>query len=186
MTESVGQALHVVLGTLAPTERLVFVLHDMFAVSFDEIAPVVDRSPAAVRQIASQARRRVQGRSAAPETDPARQRQVVEAFLAASREGRFDHLLTLLDPHVVLREDAAAARMGGTAELRGSAGVARFFSGRAQGAVPAFIDAAPGAIVVIEGEARIALSFIVTDRILAIEVVADPDQLRELDLLVDG
>lgn len=186
LSESVGQALHVVLQTLAPTERLVFVLHDMFAVSFDEIAPVVDRSPAAVRQIASRARRRVQGRSTAPEVDPARQRRVVEAFLAASREGRFDDLLTLLDPHVVLREDAAAVRMGGTAELRGSDGVARFFSGRAQGAVPAFVDAAPGAVVIIDERTRLALSFTITDRIIGIEVVADPDQLGELDLVVDG
>lgn len=186
LSESVGQALHVVLRTLAPTERLVFVLHDMFAVSFDEIAPVVDRSPAAVRQIASRARRRVQGRSTAPEVDPARQRRVVEAFLAASREGRFDDLLTLLDPHVVLRADAAAVRMGGTPELRGSAGVARFFSGRAQGAVPALVDAAPGAVVVVNEHTRLAVSFTITDRIIGIEVVADPDQLGELDLVIDG
>ncbi|PWR10652.1 RNA polymerase subunit sigma-70 [Micromonospora sicca] len=185
LSESVGQALHVVLRTLAPTERLVFVLHDMFAVSFEEIAAVVDRSPAAVRQIASRARRRVQSRSAGPETDPARQRRIVEAFLAASRDGRFEDLLTLLDPHVVMRADAVAARLGSSAAaVHGSSVVADFFFGRAQGALPAFIDAAPGAVVVVDGRTRIAISFTVTDRIIGIEVVADPDQLRTLDVVV--
>ncbi|MDO3701335.1 sigma-70 family RNA polymerase sigma factor [Micromonospora sp. C28SCA-DRY-2] len=185
LTESVGRALDVVLRTLGPTERLVFVLHDMFAVSFDELAPVVDRSPAAVRQIASRARRRVQSGPSAPETDPARQRGVVEAFLAASREGRFDDLLTLLDPHVVLRSDATAAGMGGAGAAHGSAVVAAFFSGRAQGAVPAFVDGAPGAAVVVGGRVRLVLSFVVTDRIIGIEVVADPDQLAAVDLVLD-
>ncbi|MFJ8581962.1 sigma-70 family RNA polymerase sigma factor [Micromonospora sp. NPDC093277] len=186
LAESVGRALEVVLTTLGPTERLVFVLHDMFAVSFEEIAPVVDRSAAAVRQIASRARRRVQSRSADPETDPARQRRVVEAFLAASREGRFDDLVSLLDPYVVLRADATAVRMGGNAELRGSAGVAGFFNGRAQAAVPAFVDGLPGAVVVVDGRTSLAISFTVTDRIIGIEVVADPAQLRELDLVLAG
>lgn len=184
LTESVGRALDVVLRTLGPTERLVFVLHDMFAVSFDELAPVVDRSPAAVRQIASRARRRVQGGSPAPEADRARQRGVVQAFLAASREGRFDDLLTLLDPHVVLRSDATAVGMGGVGEARGSATVAGFFAGKAQGAVPAFVDGAPGAVVLVDGRTRLVLSFVVTDRILGIEVVADPDQIAGLDLSV--
>ncbi|MEW2380339.1 sigma-70 family RNA polymerase sigma factor [Micromonospora sp. NPDC047812] len=184
LTESVGRALDVVLRTLGPTERLVFVLHDMFAVSFDELAPVVDRSPAAVRQIASRARRRVQDGSPAPETDRARQRGTVEAFLAASREGRFDDLLTLLDPHVVLRSDDAAVRLGGAGEARGSATVAAFFSGKAQGALPAFVDGAPGAVVVVDGRTRLVLSFVVTDRILGIEVVADPDEIAGLDLIV--
>ncbi|PSK65742.1 putative ECF RNA polymerase sigma factor SigI [Micromonospora sp. MH33] len=184
LAESVGQALQVVLTTLGPTERLVFVLHDMFAVSFEEIAPVVDRTTPAVRQIASRARRRVQTRSADPVADPARQRRVVEAFLTASREGRFDDLVTLLDPYVVLRADAAAVRMGGTAESRGSSVVADFFNGRAEAAVPAFVDGLPGAVVVVDGRTRLALSFTVTDRIIGIEVVADPEQLRELDLVV--
>ncbi|SCG61381.1 RNA polymerase sigma-70 factor, ECF subfamily [Micromonospora halophytica] len=181
-TESVGRALLLVLDTLGPTERFVFVLHDMFAVSFDEIAGVVDRTPAAVRQIASRARRRVQQAEASPETDPARQRRVVEAFLAAAREGRFDDLVTLLDPHVVMRADAAAVRMGGTAEVRGSTVVAGFFNDRAQGAVPAYVDGAPGAVVVVGGRVRIVLSFVVTDRILAVETVADPEVLAALDL----
>jgi RNA polymerase sigma-70 factor (ECF subfamily) len=181
-TESVGRALLLVLDTLGPTERFVFVLHDMFAVSFDEIAGVVDRTPAAVRQIASRARRRVQQAEASPETDPARQRRVVEAFLAAAREGRFDDLVALLDPHVVMRADAAAVRMGGTAEARGSAVVAGFFNGRAQAAVPAYVDGAPGAVVVLGGKVRIVLTFVVTDRILAVETVADPEVLAALDL----
>lgn len=185
LAESVGQALEVVLTTLGPTERLVFVLHDMFAVSFDEIAPVVDRSAPAVRQIASRARRRVQSRSADPVADPARQRRVVEAFLAASREGRFDDLVSLLDPYVVLRGDATAVRMGGAGELRGSSAVADFFNGRAQGAVPAYVDAAAAAMVVVDGHLRLVLSFVVTDRIIGIEVVADPEQLRALKV-VDG
>ncbi|MEU5945073.1 sigma-70 family RNA polymerase sigma factor [Micromonospora sp. NPDC047465] len=185
LTESVGRALDVVLRTLGPTERLVFVLHDMFAVSFDELAPVVDRSPAAVRQIASRARRRVQSGPPTPETDRIRQRGVVEAFLAASREGRFDDLLSLLDPHVVLRSDATAVKMGGTGEARGSSAVAAFFSGRAQAAVPAFVDGAPGAVVVVSGRTRIVISFVVTDRIASVEVIADPDQIAALDLVID-
>ncbi|MEU6204531.1 sigma-70 family RNA polymerase sigma factor [Micromonospora musae] len=184
-TEAVGRALLVVLDTLAPTERFVFVLHDLFAVSFDEIAAVVDRSPAAVRQIAGRARRRVQLGGEVRETDPTRQRQVVEAFLAASREGRFDDLVTLLDPHVVLRADPVAVGMGSTAETRGAAAVAAFFNGRAQGAVPAYVDAAPGAVVVIRGRTRIVLAFIVTDRIIGIEAVADPEHIASLDLVTD-
>ncbi|WBC12777.1 sigma-70 family RNA polymerase sigma factor [Micromonospora sp. WMMA1998] len=186
LAERVGHALQVVLSTLGPTERLVFVLHDMFAVSFEEIAPVVDRSAPAVRQIAGRARRRVQRSSADPVTDPVGQRRVVEAFLAASREGRFDDLVALLDPHVVLREDAAAVRMGGSAEVRGSSAVAGFFNGRAQAAVPAWVDGAAGAVVVLDGRIRLALSFAVSDRIIGIEVVADPDQLADLDLVVAG
>ncbi|MFR9776689.1 sigma-70 family RNA polymerase sigma factor [Micromonospora sp. MS34] len=185
LAESVGQALEVVLTTLGPTERLVFVLHDMFAVSFDEIAPVVDRSAPAVRQIASRARRRVQDRSADPVTEPTRRRRVVEAFLAASREGRFEDLVSLLDPYVVLRADDAAVRMGGTGEVRGSSAVADFFNGRAQGALPAYVDGAAGAVVVLDGRVRLALSFVVTDRIIGIEVIADPAQLAGLNLVMD-
>ncbi|MET8353441.1 MULTISPECIES: sigma-70 family RNA polymerase sigma factor [unclassified Micromonospora] len=184
LTESVGRALLVVLDTLAPTERFVLVLHDMFAVSFEEIAAVVDRSPAAVRQIASRARRRVHQGGTVRETDPARQRQVVEAFLAASREGRFDDLVSLLDPHVVMRADPVAASMGSAAETHGSAVIAGFFNGRAQGATPAYVDGLPGAVVERGGGVRLALSFIVTDRIIGIEVVADPAQLATLDLVV--
>ncbi|MET8308239.1 sigma-70 family RNA polymerase sigma factor [Micromonospora sp. NPDC005173] len=184
LTESVGRALLVVLDTLAPTDRFVFVLHDMFAVSFEEIAAVVDRSPAAVRQIASRARRRVHQDGTVRETDPARQRQVVEAFLAASREGRFDDLVSLLDPHVVMRADPVAAGLGSAAETHGSAAIAGFFNGRAQAASPAYVDGVPGAVVNLGGDLRLAISFIVTDRIIGIEVVADPAQLATLDLTV--
>ncbi len=124
LADSVGLALLVVLETLAPAERLAFVLHDMFAVPFDEIAPIVGRSPAAARQLASRARRRVQGAATVSDTDRARQREVVDAFLAASRGGDFAALLAVLDPDVVLRADRAAVEMGSAKEVRGAAAVA--------------------------------------------------------------
>ena len=183
LADSVGLALLVVLDTLTPAERLAFVLHDMFGVPFEDIAPIVGRSPVAARQLASRARRRVQTGSAAPEADPARQRQIVDAFLAAAREGEFDTLLTLLDPDVVLRSDPAAVQMGGSPEVRGSDRVARFFAGRARGARPAFVEGAAGAVVVAADRVRIALSFVVAGgRIMAIEALADPDQLRGIDI----
>jgi RNA polymerase sigma-70 factor (ECF subfamily) len=181
LADSVGLALLVVLETLAPAERLAFVLHDMFAVSFDEIAPIVGRSPAATRQLASRARRRVRGHAPAP--DVSRQRAVVDAFLAAARRGEFAALLTLLDPDVVMRSDAAAVRLGGSDELRGPAAVAGFFSGRAQGAVPALIDGTVGAVVVVAGRTRIAIRFTVTDgRITGIDAVAEPARLDRLEV----
>ena len=132
LADSVGLALLVVLETLTPAERLAFVLHDMFAVPFDEIAPIVGRSPAAARQLASRARRRVQGAGAVPDADRARQREVVDAFLAASRAGDFDALLALLDPDVVLRADRTAVEFGADEEVIGSPAVAETFSGRAR------------------------------------------------------
>ena len=140
MADSVGAALLVVLETLAPAERLAFVLHDMFAVPFEEIAPIVGRTPAAARQLASRARRRVQGTPQVPEADLGRQRQIVEAFLAASRDGDFEGLLAVLDPDVVFRADPAAQRLGSLAEIRGAAAVAETFKGRAQAAKPALVD----------------------------------------------
>ena len=128
LADSVGLALLVVLETLAPAERLAFVLHDMFAVPFDEIAPIVGRSPAAARQLASRARRRVQGAATAPDADLTRQREVVDAFLAASRGGDFDALLAVLDPDVVLRADRAAVQAGASREVRGAAAVAEHAS----------------------------------------------------------
>jgi RNA polymerase sigma-70 factor (ECF subfamily) len=210
LADSVGVALLVVLGTLAPVERLAFVLHDLFGVSFEEIAPIVGRSPAAARQLASRARRRVRGGTAipgaaipgaaipgaaipgaapaAPPADRSRQREIVEAFLAAARGGEFATLLTLLDPDVVMRADAAGVRMGATGEVRGSAAVAGFFSGRAQGARPALLDGAVGAVVMAGGRARIALHLTITGgRITGIDTVAEPERLRELDVVVlDG
>jgi RNA polymerase sigma factor (sigma-70 family) len=175
--EGVGLALLVVLDTLTPAERLAFVLHDLFAVPFEEIAPIVDRSPAAARQLASRARRRVQG-APPPDADLARQRAVVDAFLAASRQGDFEALLALLDPDVVLRADPAAVRTGAAAEARGAAAVAGTFSGRAQTARPALVDGAPGAVWAPGGRPRVAFGFTVADgRILAIDLLADPERL---------
>ena len=183
LADSIGLALLVVLETLTPAERLAFVLHDMFAVSFEEIAVVVGRSPAAARQLASRARRRVQTGSPAPSADMSRRRAIVDAFLAASRGGDLGKLLTLLDPDVVMRADETAARMGSAGESRGADVVARFFAGRAQGAVPAEIDGVAGAVVAIGGQTRIAIGFtIVGDRIIGIDVVADPEQLSRLDI----
>ena len=136
LADSIGAALLVVLETLSPAERLAFVLHDMFAVPFEQIAPIVDRSPEATRQLASRARRRVQGREPADESDLPRQRKVVDAFLKASQGGNFEALLAVLDPDVVFRADRVAAQMGGQAELRGAAAVAETFKGRAQAARP--------------------------------------------------
>jgi RNA polymerase sigma factor (sigma-70 family) len=175
--EGVGLALLVVLDTLTPAERLAFVLHDLFAVPFEEIAPIVDRSPAAARQLASRARRRVQG-APPPDADLARQRAVVDAFLAASRQGDFEALLALLDPDVVLRADPAAVRTGAAAEVRGAAAVAGTFSGRAQTARPALVDGAPGAVWAPGGRPRVAFGFTVADgRILAVDLLADPERL---------
>ena len=185
LADSVGAALLVVLETLEPAERLAFVLHDMFAVPFDEIAPIVGRSPAAARQLASRARRRVQGKSEIPETDVARQREIVDAFLAASRGGDFDALLAVLDPDVVFRADPVAVKMGGVAELRGAAAVAETFRGRAQAAKPALVDGAVGVAVIMGGRLRIMLRLTIAEgRIVAIDAIADPAQLRELDWAV--
>jgi RNA polymerase sigma factor (sigma-70 family) len=185
LADSVGVALLVVLETLTPAERLAFVLHDMFAVPFEEIAPIVGRTPAAARQLASRARRRVQGAPNVPDADVTRQRKVVDAFLAASRGGDFEALLVVLDPDVVFRADSVAVRMGGQAEIRGATAVAETFKGRAQAAKPALIDGAVGIAVIFGGQFRIALNLTITDdRIVGIEAVADPERLSELDLSV--
>ncbi|WP_027555613.1 sigma-70 family RNA polymerase sigma factor [Bradyrhizobium sp. Cp5.3] len=184
MADSVGAALLIVLETLQPAERLAFVLHDMFAVPFEEIAPIVGRSVDASRQLASRARRRVQG-APVPETDLSHQRRIVEAFLAASREGNFEGLLAVLDPEVIVRADQAAVRLGSLPEIRGADAVAATFKGRAQAARPALVDGAMGVAVILSGHLRIALrvSF-KDDRIAAIEAVADAEQLAALDVEV--
>lgn len=185
LADSVGLALLVVLERLAPAERLAFVLHDMFAVSFDEIAPIVGRSATAARQLASRARRRVQGAPSAPEADRARQREVVDAFLAASRGGDFDALLNVLDPDVVFRGDPAAVRAGGPSELRGAPAVAKSFFGRAQGARPVLIDGMVGLVVAPQGRLFLALRLTIANgKIAAIEAVAEPESLGQLDLAV--
>jgi RNA polymerase sigma factor (sigma-70 family) len=182
LAEGVGLALQVVLDTLTPAERLAFVLHDLFAVPFEEIAPILDRSPAAARQLASRARRRLQG-APAPDTDRARQRAVVDAFLAASREGDFEALVSLLHPDVVLRADQAAVRAGADREVRGAAAVAGTFSGRARAARPALVDGAPGAVWAPGGRPRVVFGFTVADgRIVAIDLLADPEHLDALEL----
>ncbi len=188
LADSVGRALLVVLGTLAPAERLAFVLHDMFAVPFDEIAPIVERSPAAARQLASRARRRVQGAATVPDTDLTRQREVVKAFLAASRDGDFDALLALLDPDVVLRADRTAVEFGAAREVRGAADVATTFAGRARFAQPALVDGAAGAVWATGGRPRVVFDFTIKDhKIVAIELLADPERLGQLDLaILDG
>jgi RNA polymerase sigma-70 factor (ECF subfamily) len=178
--DSVGLALMVVLDTLTPAERLAFVLHDMFAVPFEEIAPMVGRTPTAARQLASRARRRVQG-AAVPQGDQAGHREIVDAFLAASRGGDFQALLSLLDPEVVLRADEAAARLGGSREVAGAKAVAETFSGRARAAQPAVIDGAPGLVWMAGRQPRVVFEFTISDgRIVGIELLSDPERLREL------
>jgi RNA polymerase sigma-70 factor (ECF subfamily) len=185
MADSVGAALLVVLETLNPAERLAFVLHDMFAVPFEEIAPIVGRTPAAARQLASRARRRVQGTSAVPDADLGRKRRIVDAFLAASRAGDFEGLLAVLDPDVVFRADDAAQRLGSLAEIRGAAEVAETFKGRAQAARPALVDGALALAVIMGGQLRIALRLTFSgDRIAAVEAVADAERLGRFDLEV--
>jgi len=190
LADSVGLALLVVLETLAPAERLAFVLHDMFAVPFEEIAPIVDRSPTAARQLASRARRRVhgmggrEGESVAPRSELTRQREVVDAFLAAARGGDFDALLAVLDPDVVLRSDRAAQRPGVPAEVRGAAIVAeQAVRGGARAARAALVNGAVGVIVAPRGRLLIVLDFTIRDgKIVAIDAIADPERLRQLDL----
>lgn len=182
MADSVGLALLVVLETLAPAERLAFVMHDVFSVPFDEIAPIVGRSPIAARQLASRARRRVQGAATMPDADFTRQRAIVDAFLTASRGGDFGALLALLDPDVVLHTDRAAADMGASGEARGAEAVAGQFAGRAQVARLALIGGAVGAVWAPGGEPRVIFSFTLAHgKIVAIDLIADPARLRELD-----
>jgi RNA polymerase sigma-70 factor (ECF subfamily) len=182
MADSVGLALLVVLETLSPAERLAFVLHDLFAVPFDEIGPIVDRSPDAAKMLASRARRRVQQRGV-PEADPGRQRAVVDAFLAASRNGDFEALVAMLDPDVVLRSDRAGVLMGASALVRGAANVAEQFSGRARVTQPAIVNGVPGVVWAPGGRPRVAFGFTVRGgRIVAIDLLADPERLREVEL----
>ena len=188
LADSVGLALLVVLDTLTPAERLAFVLHDMFAVPFDEIAPIVRRSPAAARQLASRARRRVQGAPTAPHADLARQREVVDAFLAALRGGDFNGLLAVLDPDVVVRSDAAAVAPDGSREVRGArtwAEGALAFSRGARFARPALVNGAVGVVRAPRGRLFRVVTFTITrGKIVQIDVIADPERLRQLDLAV--
>ena len=188
LADSVGLALLVVLENLTPTERLAFVLHDLFGMSFDDISPIVGRSPAAARQLASRARRRVRGRDAAANADVKTQRRVVEAFLAAAREGDFEGLLGVLDPAVVRRADAAALPPGATRELRGAEAVAKgaLAGARRAGSPPvalALINGKVGVVVAPRGRLTMAMQFEIRDgRITAIDIVADPDRLGGLEV----
>jgi RNA polymerase sigma factor (sigma-70 family) len=191
LADSVGLALLVVLDTLTPAERLSFVLHDMFAVPYEDIAPMLERSPAAARQLASRARRRVQGRAPVPDPDLGRQRQVVDAFFAAARDGDFDGLVAVLDPDVVLRADGGEARTRPTVLLRGARTVAENASAGpklARFVRPALVNGAAGAVVTINGRTFAVMGFTVADdRIVAIDILYDPQRLAGLDLtLLDG
>ena len=185
LADSVGLALLVVLETLAPAERVAFVLHDMFDLPFDEIAPILGRSPTAARQLASRARRRVQGAALVSEPDLPRQRKVVDAFLAASRGGDFEALLAVLDPEVVLRADRAAVQIGASGEVRGAAAVARTFAGRAKEAQPALIDGAAGLVWAPGGRPRVVFGFTIEQgKIVAIDMIADRERLGQLDIAI--
>jgi RNA polymerase sigma-70 factor, ECF subfamily len=182
LAEGVGLALQVVLDALTPAERLAFVLHDLFAVPFDEVAAVLGRSPAATRQLASRARRRVRGAAPAPDPDPARQRQAVDAFLAAARGGDVDALVAVLDPDVVLR----AEQPGAFREARGAAAVAEAalgFARLADFAHPVLVNGAAGVVAAPHGRPFSVLGFtVVGGRIVTIDILADPARLRRLGL----
>jgi RNA polymerase sigma-70 factor (ECF subfamily) len=185
LADSVGLALLVVLDALEPAERLAFVLHDMFAVPFDKIALIVERSPAATRQLASRARRRVQGATPFPDADLNGQREVVDAFLAASREGDFEALIAILDPEVVLRADRGALPPGASQVIRGAPAVAEqtmAFAGSRRGeAMPALINGEAGVVWAAQGRPYSVVGFTVRrGRIVAINVLADPRRLQQL------
>ena len=192
LADSVGLALQVVLETLAPAERLAFVLHGVFAVPFDEIAPIVGRSPAAARQLASRARRRVQGAATVPDTDLTHQREVIDAFFAAARDADFDALVALLDPDVVLRADGGPPRPWATRIFRGATVVARGALGGARGrpsalARPALVNGAAGVIMMDGGQPFSVWGITVAGgRIVEIDIISDPERLRQLDLAVLG
>jgi RNA polymerase sigma factor (sigma-70 family) len=186
LADSVGLALLVVLETLSPPERLAFVLHDVFAVPFDEIAPIVDRSPEAARQLASRARRRVRAERTVPDADLETQREVVDAFLAAAREGDFDRLVAVLDPDVVLRQDFGP--VGGSREMRGAAAVAGQALGYAQIGLdirPALINGVAGAVAFRHGQPfSIGAVTVRNGKIVELDFLADPERLSQLDLTI--
>jgi RNA polymerase sigma-70 factor (ECF subfamily) len=185
--DSIGIALLVVLEKLAPAERVAFVLHDSFGVPFEEIARIVGRTADATRQLASRARRRVRGATVASEADLARQRAIVDAFRAASREGDLDRLLALLDPEAAIKSDAIAVSAGAAPVVRGAPAVAAYFK-RARGAVRAVVGGAPGLVWAPGGQPRVAFVFTLAgDRIMGIDLVADPAHLKELAVeILDG
>jgi RNA polymerase sigma factor (sigma-70 family) len=194
LADAVGSALMIVLDTLSPPERVAFVLHDLFALPFEDIGAIVGRSPVATRQLASRARRRVQGVRESDKELPS-QREVAQAFMAASRDGNLDALLTVLDPDVVLRADPVAVRTAAAREaqgapllaheVRGAADVARVFLGRAQAAQPALVDGTPGAAWAPGGHVRAVFAFKVEQgRIVEVQLIADPKTIARLDVLL--
>ena len=184
LADTLGLALLVVLDTLSPAERVAFVLHDLFGVSFEEIGPIVGRNATAARQLASRARRRV--RDEDPEADRLRQAKLVDAFLAAARDGEFEQLLALLDPEIVLTADPAAARIGVAEELRGAGAVGEF-ARYARGATPALLDGAAAVVWLVDQAPRVVYRFSTDgERITAIELIGDPDRIRALDLVIGG
>jgi len=190
--DAIGPALLIVLDTLTPAERVAFVMHDMFDLSFEEIAPIVARTPAATRQLASRARRRVRGMPI-PEADLTRHRELVSAFLAASRDGDFERLIAILSPEVVLRADDLAVRMVAAneergaprlaPEVRGASQVAGVFKGRARAASPALIDGEPGAVWAMRGQVRAAFMFTIErGKVAGIDLIMEPRHLEELEV----
>lgn len=186
LADSIGLALLVVLETLTPAERLAFVLHDMFALPFEEIAPIVERSPAAARQLASRARRRVQGAAPAPDPDLTRQREIVDAWISASRGGDFEALVALLDPNVVLRVDGGVTTPGVSKLVQGATTVANqalSFQRLARFVRPVLVNGTPGLITVPDGKPMAVTGFTITHgKIVAIDILADRERLSRLDL----
>jgi RNA polymerase sigma-70 factor, ECF subfamily len=180
----------IVLEQLTPAERLAFVLHDMFAVPFDEIATVVDRTPDAARQLASRARRRVQGAAPMPDADVHRQREVVDAFFAAARGGNFDALVAVLDPDIVVRSDGGPKRRRLSRVAQGAENVASqaiSFANPAFVTHPALVNGAAGVVVTVNGKPYSVMCFTVAhDKVVSIDVLADPERIRELDLSFIG
>lgn len=184
LADSIGLALLVVLDRLSPAERVAFVLHDMFGVAFEEIAPIVGRNATSARQLASRARRRVQGGDVEADAGRLEQARLVEAFMAAARHGEFDRLLSLLDPDVTLHADQTAVAMGAPAHARGASEVAGFMR-RARGAQPALLDGMAALVWMPGGELRVVHRLLASEgRITAIELIADPARLASLDLSV--
>ncbi len=190
LANTVGLALLVVLETLTPAERVAFVLHDVFGLPFEDIAPVVSRSPDAARQLASRARRRVQERKATPDADVPAQRTVVDAFVAAARDGDFHGLVAVLDPEVVLRSDAGAVPAGGTVEVRGAEQVARraqSFSRLGLLRFPVLVNGAAGLLCTRDGKPFSLMAFTVrSGKVAEIDILSDPERLAQLDLTFLG
>src|SRR5581483_5139498 len=183
LADSVGLALLVVLDMLSPAERLAFVLHDIFAVPFDEIAPIVERTPAAARQLASRARRRVRAGAWEASADLRSQREVVEAFLSASRAGNFDALISVLDPNVVFRDNQRAVAASAPSEVRGAQAIAKQFMGGAQVARPVLVNGSVGIVVAPHGRLLLVGTFVIRHgKIAEIEAISDLARLRQLDL----